>query len=55
MFLNANSPFGVKIKPTIELKPLVKFMSPSEHHHNQNLHAYAHSNQLFQSNLPIGF
>jgi len=31
------------------------FMIPSEHHHNQNPHAYAYSNQMFQSDLPFGF
>jgi hypothetical protein len=47
MLSNVDGPFGVKIKPTIGPKPLDKFMIPNEHHHNQNPHAYAHSNQMF--------
>jgi hypothetical protein len=55
MFLDANGPVGIEVKPTTSPKPQLNSMIRSEHHHNQNPHAYAHSNQMFKSNLPIKF
>jgi hypothetical protein len=44
----------LKSNQLLAQNPQLNSLIPYEHHHNQNPHAYAHSNQMFQSNLPFG-
>ncbi len=45
---------ALKSNQLLAQNPQLNSLIPYEHHHNQNPHAYAHSNQMFQSNLPFG-
>jgi len=53
MLLDVDGRLGMKIELTQIFQ--VNSLIPYEHHHNQNYHAYAHSSQMFQSNLQFGF
>jgi hypothetical protein len=55
MLLDVDGSLSIELKPTIGLEYLTKFLIPNEYHCNQNPHAYAHSNQIFQFDLPFGF